>query len=104
MLFRSRGLLRSEHLLEILAGVRLQEGEPLARLRTAVLERGGGITSCILVLADWDESRRALLEALRRAGLQVLALAVVADEVTIDPAHGVRRLRLGSLQQDLMAI
>jgi len=99
-----RGLLRTEHLLEVLAGVRMCEGDALARLEAAVLERRGGLASCILVLAGWDEARRALLESLRRAGLQVLALAVVADDVAIEPVHGVRRLRMGSVQQDLSAI
>jgi len=99
-----RGLLRTEHLLEVLAGVRMREGDTLERLETAVLQRGGGLASCILVLSGWDEARRRLLAALRRAGLQVLALALVADEVEIDAAEGVRRLRLGSVQQDLLAL
>jgi len=99
-----RGLLRTEHLLEVLAGVRRCEGDALARLEAAVLERRGGMASCILVLAGWDGARRALLQSLRRAGLQVLALAVVADDVVIEPAQGVRRLRLGHMQQDLFTI
>ena len=99
-----RGLLRTEHLLEVLAGVRTAEGDVLARLEAAVLERGGGLASCILVLTGWDEARRALLESLRRAGLKVLALAVVADDTVIDPVHGVRRLRIGSRQQDLLTL
>ena len=99
-----RGLLRTEHLLEVLAGVRMREGDALERLEAAVLERGGGLASCILVLAGWDEARREMLATLRRAGLQVLALAVVADEVVIEPAQGVRRLRIGSVQQDLLEI
>lgn len=99
-----RGLLRTEHLLEVLAGVRMREGDTLARLQAAVLERRGGLASCILVLAGWDEARRALLESLRRAGLQVLALAAVADDVVIEASQGVRRVRLGHVQQDLLAL
>ena len=99
-----RGLLRTEHLLEVLAGVRMREGDALARLEAAVLERRGGLASCILVLAGWDEARREMLAALRRAGLQVLALAVVADDVAIEAAQGVRRVRIGSVQQDLLAL
>jgi len=97
-----RGLLRTEHLLEVLAGVRMRAGDALQRLEAAVLERGAGLAACILVLAGWDEARRGLLASLRRAGLQVLALAVVADGVQIDPAQDVRRLRIGSVQQDLL--
>ena len=96
-----RGLLRTEHLLEVLAGVRMCGHDALARLETAVLARGGGLASCILVLAGWDDARRELLLSLRRAGLQVLAMAVVADDTVIAPEHGVRRLRIGHVQQDL---
>jgi len=99
-----RGLLRAEHLLEVLAGVRMQQGNALERLETAVLERGGGLASCILVLAGWDDARSRLLASLRRAGLQVLAFALVADDVQIDAAQGVRRLRVGSVQQDLAGL
>jgi uncharacterized protein (DUF58 family) len=107
-----RGLLRAEHLLEVLAGVRqrgpdaLQPGGPdvLARLGAAVQERRGEMSSCILVLAGWDEARMRLVESLRRAGLRLLVLAVVGEHTTIDPAWGVRRLRLGRVQQDLLAI
>ena len=98
-----RGMLRSEHLLEVLAGLHHSDGDSPARLEAAVLARGGGLASCILVLAGWDEGRLKLLRALRQAGLQVLALAVVADDTVIDPALGVRRLRIGSVQQDLLA-
>ncbi|OGA48147.1 MAG: hypothetical protein A3G25_21445 [Betaproteobacteria bacterium RIFCSPLOWO2_12_FULL_63_13] len=99
-----RGLLRAEHLLEVLAGVRMQQGNALERLETAVLERGGGLASCILVLAGWDDARSRLLASLRRSGLQVLAFALVADDVQIDAAQGVRRLRVGSVQQDLAGL
>ena len=99
-----RGLLRAEHLLEVLAGVRMQQGNALERLETAVLERGGGLASCILVLAGGDDARSRLLASLRRAGLQVLAFALVADDVQIDAAQGVRRLRVGSVQQDLAGL
>ena len=99
-----RGLLRAEHLLEVLAGVRMQQGNALERLETAVLERGGGLASCILVLAGWDDARSRLLASLRRSGLQVLAFALVADDVQIDAARGVRRLRVGSVQQDLAGL
>ena len=99
-----RGLLRTEHLLEVLAGVRMREGDTLEHLEKAVLQRGGGLASCILVLGGWDEARRRLLAALRRAGLQVLALALVPDDVDIDAAQGVRRLRLSHVQQDLLSL
>jgi len=102
-----RGLLRAEHLLEVLAAVRMQEGPAIERLKHAVLARRGALTSCILVLAGWDEARRNLVEALRGSGLQVLALAVVDERNVserIDPSQGVRKVRLGHVQQDLAAL
>ena len=99
-----RGLLRTEHLLEVLAGVRMASGDVLERLGAAVRERRGELSSCILVLAGWDDARRALVESLRRDGLGLLVLAVVADGDEIDGSHGVRRLRAGHVQQDLLAL
>lgn len=99
-----RGLLRTEHLLEVLAGVRMHEGDALAGLAAAVRARAGELTSCILVLAAWDEARRRLVDELRRAGLQLLVLAVVPAGLDIDMAAGVRPLRIGQVQADLLAL
>ncbi|MSQ53187.1 MAG: DUF58 domain-containing protein [Betaproteobacteria bacterium] len=98
-----RGLLRTEHLLEVLAGVRMAEGDGLERLGAAVRERRGELSSCILVLAGWDEARRALVDSLRRDGLNLLVLAVVGNDIGIEASLGIRRLRAGQVQQDLLA-
>ncbi len=103
-----RGLLRAEHLLEVLAGVQRQERDTLQQLERAVLERRGELSGCILVLGAWDEGRRRLVEALRSAGLQLLVLAVVDDAAAIDPAvyaaAGVHRVRVGHVQEDLLSL
>ncbi|MFM9969068.1 MAG: DUF58 domain-containing protein [Burkholderiales bacterium] len=99
-----RGLLRTEYLLEVLAGVTRQEGDVLPRLGAAVRERRGQLSSCILVLAGWDEPRRVLVDSLRRAGLNLLVLAVVSDLLQIDPALGIRTIRVGNVQQDLFSL
>ena len=99
-----RGLLRTEHLLEVLAGVRMHEGDALAGLAAAVRARAGELTSCILVLSAWDEARRRLVDELRRAGLQLLVLAVVPAGLDFDMAAGVRPLRIGQVQADLLAL
>jgi uncharacterized protein (DUF58 family) len=102
-----RGLLRTEHLLEVLSGVRVKEGDTLERLEAAVRERRGELTSCILVLAGWDAARRDLVDSLRRDGLPMLVFAVVADadaDGAMDMrSSGARRLRVGHVQQDLLA-
>ena len=103
-----RGLLRAEHLLEVLAGVQRQERDTLQHLERAVLERRGELSGCILVLGAWDEGRRRLVEALRAAGLQLLVLAVVDDAAAIDSAiyaaAGVHRVRVGHVQEDLLSL
>ena len=114
-----RGLLRAEHLLEVLAGVQQHggvgpaEGGPLddgrqagtlQRLEQAVLERRGELSGCILVLCGWDPDRRRLVDALRGAGLQLLVLAVVGEATSIDPVAGVRRVRVGHVQEDLLSL
>lgn len=98
-----RGLLRAEHLLEVLAGVRMRADTDTTRLQNAILECTGEIASCILVLAGWDEARRGLVDALRRGGLNVLALAVVPEDTVIEPSAGVWPLRLGRVQADLLS-
>ena len=99
-----RGLLRAGHLLEVLAGVHRSEGEVLSDLGAAVRERSGELSSCILVLSAWDEARRELVESVRRAGLHLLVLAVVADDIIVNPSTGVRRIRAGHVQEDLLGL
>ena len=99
-----RGLLRAGHLLEVLAGVHRSEGEVLTDLGAAVRERSGELSSCILVLSAWDEARRELVETLRRAGLHLLVLAVVADDIIVNPSTGVRRIRVSHVQEDLLGL
>jgi uncharacterized protein (DUF58 family) len=94
-----RGLLHTGHLLEVLAGVRMQPDRSPQQLGAAVLARRGSIASCIVVLAGWADGRRDMVESLRRSGLQLLVMAV-ADEVDM----GVHRVRPGHAQQDLAAL
>ena len=67
-------------------------------------ERSGELSSCILVLSAWDEARRELVESVRRAGLHLLVLAVVADDIIVNPSTGVRRIRAGHVQEDLLGL
>lgn len=99
-----RGLLRTEHLLEVLAAVRSGGADALDRLERTLLERRRDVSSCILVLSGWDEARERLLNSLRRAGLLVLAYAIVAEDARINSSAGVRALRVGQVQQDLFAL
>ena len=98
-----RGLLRADHLLEVLAGVRSQDDAAIERLEAAILARRAGLASCILVLPAWDDRRARLTETLRRSGLQLLVIALVRESVPALP-RGVHAVRLGRIQQDLASL
>jgi len=70
-----RGVERAEKLLEVLAAVtpsRDGDHKPLARL---VLRHSEDLTSCIVILNGWDDSRAGLLRSLEMGG--VLCVPVV---------------------------
>ena len=71
-----RGQMRAEHLLEVLAGLAPSAPEAFETLANRVRAHRHRLTSCIVVLLDWDEPRRAFVEALRASGLEVRALFV----------------------------
>lgn len=93
-----RGLGGPERLLELLAGVQPCR-RSFSELRASVLGRAGTLSGCVLVLLGWDEERRALLEALRSAGLPTLCLSIGAPRESL-PA-GVLALELGSVAEGL---
>jgi uncharacterized protein (DUF58 family) len=75
-----RGQLHAENMLETLAGVGPSEPEGFGRLARAVLAQCGQLTSCVLVLAAWDDARRGLAERLAASGIEVRAILVCARE------------------------
>jgi uncharacterized protein (DUF58 family) len=74
-----RGQLQAAHMLEILAGLAPSRPEAFDTLARAVVGRRGALSSCILVLVQWDEERRQLVDALAGGGLEVRAI-LVCDE------------------------
>jgi uncharacterized protein (DUF58 family) len=82
-----RGQMRAEHLLEVLAGIAPSAPEAFERLANRVRAHRHRLTSCIVVLLDWDEPRRAFVEGLRSSGLEVRALLVCAREAAPAGMH-----------------
>ena len=77
-LVAGRGQLHAEQMLEALAGVGPSEPgafEPLAR---AVLASRAQLTSCVLVLVEWDAARRRLAETLAAGGIEVRCVLACA--------------------------
>jgi len=63
-------------MLETLAGVGPSAPQDFERLAHAVLAQRAQLASCILVLVDWDDTRRALAERLAASGIEVRAILV----------------------------
>lgn len=97
-----RGQMHIEHMLEVLAGVAPSPREEFGSLARAVLGQRGALSSCIAVLLEWDEERRAFVEGLRRSGLEARVLLVCAREAA--PAQlppGVLVLHPGEVESGL---
>ncbi len=95
-----RGQLQAAHMLEILAGIAPSRADEFDALSQAVLGQRGGLSSCILVLVQWDEPRRKLFDALVRSGLETRVL-LVCDEKPADLPAGVLALHPGRIDEGL---
>lgn len=95
-----RGVERAEKLLEVLAGVtprRTGDHEALARL---VLRHSDDLTSCVVVLNGWDDSRAALLRSLTLGGVVCVPVIIGCGPRPADvPGHW---LESGNIARDLM--
>jgi uncharacterized protein (DUF58 family) len=108
-----RGLGQSDRMLEILASVMPCETQSFADLVPLVMERLSLLSGCICVFLSWDAARKNFIQRLEKLQIPTLVLLIQADErdanlATDDsalelPAH-VRILRLGQIQEGLMAL
>ena len=96
-----RGQMQLEHMLEVLAGVGPSAPTDFADLARAVLAQRGGLTSCIVVLLEWDEARQSFLQALRRTGVELRVL-LVSEKA--DAPSGVTLLHPASIGAGLAAL
>lgn len=63
-------------MLEVLAGVQRQPEVNWQALKKAVLAQSDELSACILVLADWSDTRRQLIKAWLASGLELIVLFV----------------------------
>ncbi|MGQ0546734.1 MAG: DUF58 domain-containing protein [Betaproteobacteria bacterium] len=77
-----RGQMQVSHMLEVLAGVAPSPPAAFATLARAVLAQRRALSSCIVVLLDWDDERKNFLDQLSGSGLEVRALLVSDEPVT----------------------
>lgn len=88
--FRSgRHTAHFDNVLEILAGVEASRTDPLARLGPAVANELTRISTAIVILLDWTESRRNLLQLIAESGCRLKTVLIVRndDPLPVDPSE-----------------
>jgi len=97
-----RGVERAEKLLEVLAGVTPTRSGDHRALAQLVLKHGDDLTSCVVILNGWDDSRAELLRDLERGGVTCVPILI---------GHGPRPagapgywLEAGHIGRDLMRL
>ncbi|QTN34092.1 DUF58 domain-containing protein [Akkermansiaceae bacterium] len=71
-----RGMERAEKLLEVLAGVGMEDDEHLDLLAASVIRHREKMTSCLIILNGWDGHRSEFLGKLIKAGIPCVPLVV----------------------------
>ena len=94
-----RGQMQVSHMLEVLAGVAPSPPQAFGTLARAVLGQRGALTSCIVVLLDWDEERQGFIEKMMKSGLEVRVLLV--SEKEIPERENILLLRPGQVEAGL---
>ncbi|MGA0899950.1 MAG: DUF58 domain-containing protein [Luteolibacter sp.] len=94
-----RGVQPVDKLLEVLAGVSPQRSGDHKELAHLVLNYKDDMTSCVVVLNGWDDSRAELLEMLDRGG--VIAVPIVVGEGKKPPGVPGYWLRSGDVSSDI---
>ena len=73
-----RSLAQLDQVLDILASLEPNRKEPIRKLEEAVVEEMASIGSAMLLLLQWDEARRELVEQLRSYGI-ALKIVIITD-------------------------
>lgn len=69
-----------DSMLEVLAGLDMEPHGDWSALSQVVLKHADALTTCIVVLCDWDEQRRSFLEKLSSSGVNLCVLLVVSPQ------------------------
>ncbi len=97
-----RGLARMEKLLEVLAGVEGDHLEDFGALSRLVLRHREDLTSCLVILAGWDDARAAFLKSLARGGIVCAPLIIGSGPQPAGvPGHW---LESGHIARDLLSL
>lgn len=98
---------RVEAMLELLASVEIDPIPDWQALRNAVLKHADDLTTCFLVLGDWDEGRASFVQSLSTYGISLVVL-VVQDEtrpISVNSEYAaITLLDVGKVEQGLASL
>ncbi len=97
-----RGLERTEKLLEVLAGVDVENSAQLDLLAQTVIRHREKMTSCLLVLNGWDETRENFVKTLLKAAIPCVPLVI--GNGTPPPGVIGHWLECGEIARDLSCL
>lgn len=97
-----RGMERTEKLLEVLAGVEVEHSAQLDLLAQTVIRHREKMTSCLLVLNGWDESREDFVKTLLKAAIPCVPLVIGTG--TAPPGVIGHWLERGEIDRDLLRL
>jgi hypothetical protein len=97
-----RGMERTEKLLEVLAGVEVEHSAQLDLLSQTVIRHREKMTSCLLVLNGWDESREDFVKTLLKAAIPCVPLVIGTG--TAPPGVIGHWLERGEIARDLLRL
>lgn len=71
---------RVDQMLEVLAGLEMESQPDWEALRKMVLSHADALTTCIVVLCDWNEERAQLVNRLAASGVQLCVILVIDED------------------------
>jgi len=83
-----RGLAHADHMLEILASARPCHNRTFSSLDELVVNHASAVSGCILVLLQWNDERKRLVEKLQSLALPVTVLLIRKSGDQTEPALG----------------
>jgi uncharacterized protein (DUF58 family) len=96
-----RGLTQLDKMLEVLACVELCQDKSFDSLLPMVLQHLSNLSACVCVFLTWNTSRQALYQALKKAGLPVVALVVTTQAAEKQDENHVYFIHPEHIERDL---
>lgn len=99
-----RRLAYLDDVLDLLACIDSSPRDPFETLGPAVFERIGQLSTAVVVLLDWDETRRDFVRGLEAHGVRTKPLIVRAGATTLPESAGARRLAPEEVEQGVRSL